>query len=107
VKHSAKLEASVENGSTNSDNIVDRKEVLQWLREDVEWLRKKARNDNPIKNPIRVKLMRASIYGCSVLLQALKDVEIDVLMGEIEKIKDHIGMMEHDASTSKTRNKIH
>jgi len=55
-------------------------------------MRKKARNDNPLKNPIRVRLLRASIYGCSVMLQAMKDRELDELMKEIEAIKEHIGM---------------
>lgn len=92
MMYSAKREKSEENASSNSNQVVNRNMVLQWLKEDVDFLRKKARCKNPIKNPIRVKLLRASIYGCSVLLQGMKEAELDKLMDEIEAIKKHIGM---------------
>ena len=74
-----------------SNEIVNRNMVLQWLKEDIEFLRKKARNKNPIKNPIRLKLLRASIYGCSVLLSGLKDEEVELRVIELEeKLKNGV-----------------
>lgn len=107
MEQPSKGKPSLKKGSTVPDNTIDRNQVLSWLKEDVAWLRKKMRNDNPIKNPIRVRLARASIYGCSVLLSGLKDTELDDLMKEIEKIKEHIGMMGNVKSTSQTRSKLH
>ncbi len=50
-----------------------------------------ARCKNPIKNPIRVKLLRASIYGCSVLLSGLKDEELELRVVELEeKLKNGV-----------------
>ena len=91
--HSANREKGIENASSNSNQIVNRDVVLQWLKEDIEFLRRKARCKNPIKNPIRVKLLRASIYGCSVLLAGMKDSELDKIMEEIEAIKKHVKMV--------------
>ena len=88
------LERNVKNASAISNQIVNRSVVLMWLGEDVEYLRKKARCKNPIKNPVRVKLLRASIYGCSTILHALRDKEIEDLAAEIQTIKEHLGMKE-------------
>ncbi|MFC1486605.1 hypothetical protein ACFLRN_02795 [Thermoproteota archaeon] len=73
------------NASSNFDDIVNRNMILQWLKEDISFLRKMARCKNPIKNPIRVKLLRASIYGCSVLLSGLKDEELELRIVELEE----------------------
>jgi len=74
-----------------TNGIVDRNIVLQWLKEDIAYLRRMARNKNPIKNPIRVKLLRASIYGCSVLLSGLKDEELELRIVELEeKLKNGV-----------------
>ena len=92
MKNQSNNEKRLENASLNSNRTINRDVILQWLKEDIEFLRKKARCKNPIKNPIRVKLLRASIYGCSIILQALKDKEIEDLTEEIEKIKNHLGV---------------
>lgn len=75
----------------DSKRIVNRNMVLHWLKEDIAFLRKMARNKNPIKNPVRVKLLRASIYGCSVLLSGLKDEELEIRILELEeKLKNGV-----------------
>ena len=71
---------------------IDRNVVLAWLEQDVKWLREKARSDYPGRSMIRVQLLRASIYGCSVLLTGLKDVEIEEILKEIKLIKEKIGL---------------
>ena len=79
------------NSYWKSNLVVNRNIVLQWLKEDIAYLRKMARNKNPIKNPIRVKLLRASIYGCSVLLSGLKDEELELRIENLEnKLKDGV-----------------
>ena len=88
---SANRQKSEENASSNSNQIVNRNMILRWLKEDIDFLRVKARCKNPIKNPIRVKLLRASIYGCSVLLSGLKDEELELRVVELEeKLKNGV-----------------
>lgn len=72
--------------------------VLSWIKEDIAYARSKAHNDNPGKSSLRIQWIRASIYGCSVYLQGLRDRELDDLMLEIEKIKAHIGMVKNEKS---------
>ncbi len=91
MNRSVNAEKSRNNSSSNSNEIINRNMILQWLKEDIEFLRKKARCKNPIKNPIRVKLLRASIYGCSVLLSGLKDEELELRIVELEeKLKNGV-----------------
>ena len=91
MNYSVNGEKSRNNAFLNSDKIVNRKMILQWLKEDIEFLRYKARCKNPIKNPIRVKLLRTSIYGCSVLLSGLKDEELELRIVELEeKLKNGV-----------------
>ena len=91
MNYSVNGKKSRNNASSNSNDIVNRNMILQWLKEDIEFLRKKARSKNPIKNPIRVKLLRASIYACSVLLSGLKDEELELRITELEdKLKNGV-----------------
>ena len=91
MNYSLNGEKSRNNGFSNSNGIVNRNLILQWLKEDIDFLRTKARCKNPIKNPIRVKLLRASIYGCSVLLSGLKDEELELRVIELEeKLKNGV-----------------
>ena len=91
MKKPLKLQRSSKNGFLESNEVVNRNLILQWLKEDIEFLREKARCKNPIKNPIRVKLLRASIYGCSVLLSGLKDEELEFRIIELEeKLKNGV-----------------
>jgi len=85
MMHSANREKSKKNVSSNPNQNVNRDIILQWLKEDIEYLRQKARCKNPIKNPIRVKLLRASIYACSVLLSGLKDEELEIRVKQLEE----------------------
>jgi len=86
---------SEQSGVPSPDSgVVDRAMILKWLSEDTKQLRAWARQPHTIKSPIRVHLLRASIYGCSVMLQALHDEELDELAAEIEEIKKHVGMKE-------------
>jgi hypothetical protein len=91
MNNSPNLKRSLKNGYSDSNHVVNRNLILQWLKEDIEFLRQKARCKNPIKNPIRVKLLRASIYGCSVLLSGLKDEELELRIVELEeKLKNGV-----------------
>ena len=91
MKNTLNSEKSVKKGFFEINEIVNRNMVLQWLKEDISFLRKMARSKNPIKNPIRVKLLRASIYGCSVLLSGLKDEELEIRIVELEeKLKNGV-----------------
>jgi hypothetical protein len=83
-----------EGAEEKADQKIDRALILSWLKQDVQYLRKKGYDDNPGRNTTRISYLRASIYGCSVMLQALKDKEIDDLAVEVEKIKEHLGMKE-------------
>lgn len=83
---------SLRKGSSNSEWNVKRNDVLRWLTEDVEWLRQKARNKCSLKNPVKVSLMRASIYGCSTILSALKDQELEDLASRVEKLEEKLGV---------------
>ena len=91
MKKSLNLERSLKNSFLKSNEVVNRNLILHWLKEDIEFLREKARCKNPIKNPIRVKLLRTSIYGCSVLLSGLKDEELELRVLELEeKLKNGV-----------------
>ena len=91
MKNSPNLKRSLKNSFSKSNEVVNRNLILHWLKEDIEFLREKARCKNPIKNPIRVKLLRASIYGCSVLLSGLKDEELEIRIVELEeKLKNGV-----------------
>ena len=91
MKNSPNLKRSLKNSFSKSNEVVNRNMVLHWLKEDIAFLRKMARSKNPIKNPVRVKLLRASIYGCSVLLSGLKDEELELRILELEeKLKDGV-----------------
>ena len=84
-------EKGEKNGFLKSNEFVNRNMVLHFLKEDIEFLRYMARCKNPIKNPIRVKLLRASIYACSVLLSGLKDEELELRVLELEeKLKNGV-----------------
>lgn len=88
-------ETAVNSGTSEENGSLGftRNDVLTWLKEDVEWLRQKGKQRASLKSSIKVSLLRASIYGCSVLLQGMKDTEIDTLTKEVEKIKEHLGMV--------------
>ena len=91
MNYSLNDERNRKNASLKFKQNVNRNIILQWLKEDIAFLREKARQKNPIKNPIRVKLLRASIYGCSVLLSGLKDEELELRIIELEeKLKNGV-----------------
>ena len=77
---------------TDQAETLDRDTVLLWLKTDIQQLRKWATQAHTIKNGVRVQCLRASIYGCSVILQALKDVEIDELQKDLDLIKEKLEM---------------
>ena len=77
-------------GISEETTVVNRDIILTWLREDILQLRKWAKQSHTIKNPIRIQCYRASIHACNVMLQAMKDQEIDELAREIEEIKKSI-----------------
>ena len=85
MKNSPNSEKTSKIGYFKSNEVVNRNMVLQWLKEDIAFLSYMARCKNPIKNTIRFKLLRASIYACSVLLSGLKDEELELRIIELEE----------------------
>ena len=85
MKQSVEKETSQNQPFSTADAPINRHQVLSWLKEDIGWLREKARNKNPIKHSIRVNLMRSAIYGCSVLLAGLKDEELELRVEKLEE----------------------
>ena len=78
--------------SLNEREKLDRNIILGWLKDDITYLRDKAKKDNPGCNIQRIQLLRTSIYGCSVALAALKDTELEDLVKDIEEIKKKVGL---------------
>ena len=73
-----------------SENTPKRADVLCSLNGICKQLEIWAKCKKPVL-PIRVHLLRASIYGYSVLLSGLKDEELELRVIELEeKIKNSI-----------------
>jgi hypothetical protein len=72
------------------ENIPKREEVLCSLNGICNQLEAWAKSSKPV-SPIRVKLLRAAIYGYSVMLSGLKDEELELRVLELEeKLKNSI-----------------
>ena len=72
------------------ENIPKREEVLCSLNGICNQLEAWAKSSKPVL-PIRVKLLRAAIYGYSVVLSGLKDEELELRVLELEeKLKNSI-----------------
>lgn len=68
------------------DSDVDLTEVLKWLKEDIKYLRKHSKQGHMGKHFLdRVKGIRASIYGCSVLISGLKQEDLELRVKELEE----------------------
>ena len=73
-----------------SKNLPKREEVLCSLNGICNQLEVWAKSSKPVL-PIRVKLLRAAIYGYSVVLSGLKDEELELRVLELEeKLKNSI-----------------
>jgi hypothetical protein len=72
------------------ENIPKRAEVLCSLNGICSQLEAWAKSSKPVL-PIRVKLLRAAIYGYSVILSGLKDEELEIRIMELEeKLKNGV-----------------
>jgi len=72
------------------ESIPKREEVLCSLNGICNQLEAWAKSSKPVL-PIRVKLLRAAIYGYSVLLSGLKDEELELRVMELEeKLKNGV-----------------
>jgi hypothetical protein len=72
------------------ENIPKREEVLCSLNGICNQLETWAKSSKPVL-PIRVKLLRAAIYGYSVVLSGLKDEELELRVLELEeKLKNAV-----------------
>lgn len=77
---------SLKKGDLDDKSDVNLNEVLKWLRDDVEWLRKHSKQTHLGKYFMdRVKGLRASIYGCSVLIAGLKQEDLELRVKELEE----------------------
>jgi hypothetical protein len=73
-----------------SENIPKREQVLCSLSGICNQLEAWAKSSKPVL-PIRVKLLRAAIYGYSVMLSGLKDEELEIRVMELEeKLKNGV-----------------
>ena len=92
MEHAVEGKPGLNKGDSEHELDVKRNEVLQWLKDDVDWLRKHSKQKYMGKNfMLRVHGIRASIYGCSTLLSGLKDEELELRVRELEeKIKDAV-----------------
>ena len=71
-------------------NVPKREEVLCSLNGICNQLEVWAKSSKPVL-PIRVKLLRAAIYGYSVVLSGLKDEELELRVLELEaKLKNGV-----------------
>ena len=67
-----------------------REQVLCSLNGICSQLESWAKSSKPVL-PIRVRLLRAAIYGYSVLLSGLKDDELEIRLDELEeKLKNGV-----------------
>ena len=72
------------------ENVPKREEVLCSLNGICNQLEVWAKSSKPVL-AIRVKLLRAAIYGYSVLLSGLKDEELELRVMELEeKLKNGV-----------------
>lgn len=73
-----------------TENVPKREDVLCSLNRICRQLENWAKSSKVV-HPLRVKLLRASIYGYSVLLSGLKDDELEMRILELEeKLKDGV-----------------
>jgi len=75
---------AIRGGKMESKNIPKREEVLSSLNGICNQLEAWAKSSKPVL-PIRVKLLRAAIYGYSVVLSGLKDEELELRVLELEE----------------------
>jgi hypothetical protein len=81
---------AIRGGKMESKNVPKREEVLCSLKSICNQLEVWAKSSKPVL-PIRVKLLRAAIYGYAVLLSDLKDEELELRVLELEeKLKNSI-----------------
>lgn len=74
----------------NYENTLKRIDVLRSLQQICKQLEKWANSRKPVL-PIRVKLLRAAIYGYSVIMSGLKDEELELRVIELEnKLKNGV-----------------
>lgn len=83
--YSVKLEEGVENVSSVSGKPLERAHVIHRLNSICGQLEKWAGTKKPV-HPIRVKLYRCAIYGYSVMLNAMKDEELEMRVERLEEI---------------------
>ena len=77
-------------GKMEKENIPKREEVLCSLNGICSQLESWAKSSKPVL-PIRVRLLRAAIYGYSVLLSGLKNDELEIRLMELEaKLKNGV-----------------
>jgi len=88
--------ANTKTGS-ETEGKLDRPMIISWIKEDVIYLRGKAKQDNPGACVQRINLLRTAFYGYSIALQALKDDELETRVKELEeKLKNGILMVNHN-----------
>lgn len=72
------------------EKVPKREEVLSSLNGICNQLEAWAKSSKPVL-PIRVKLLRAAIYGYSVVLSGLNDEELEIRVLELEeKLKNGV-----------------
>jgi len=91
VESARKSETTEKHGEQKLDCNVNRYIILEKTFNCGEWCEAKAKQKRCV-GPVKIQAMKAAVYAYFVTLQGLRDVELDVLMKEIQRIKEHIGM---------------
>lgn len=89
--HSAIKETTVKQRDSRTDCNINRYMIMERVYGCANWLATKALQKRCVGND-KINAMRGAIHGYHVVLQALRDYQLDELMREIEAIKKHIGM---------------
>ena len=71
---------------------INRFDILERIFSCAEWLEGKAKQKRCV-GMNKITAMRGAIYGYSIILQGLRDLELENLKREIESIKKYLGMV--------------
>jgi len=85
-------ETTVNQGVSAQNWNINRYDILEGIYNDVQWLENKAKQKRCVGSN-KIQAVRTAIYGRSIILQGLRDLELENLKHEIENIKKYLGMI--------------
>lgn len=78
-------ERDLSKSSRDSEPTINLDMIPAKIYECVKWLQKQARQTKCVA-PVKIQAMRGAIYGYSVMVQALKDSELELKVRELQGI---------------------